>query len=111
MSVYFVDEVQITNITRDANFRTKTLGTPYLSKAYVEEDDKIVYSNGMPVQPARRVFTPYGIAVNIGDLIKTTKIKGEAISDIDREVVSVLRAGNFSGTHLEISVGVVRRGS
>jgi len=108
MSLYFTDEVQITNITRDQNFRTETPGTPYLSEAYVEDDDSIAFSSdGTPVKPIRRVFVPHGNIVRIGDLIKTTKLRGEVVTDTDRKVTAVFNAGSFSGSHLEIQAGSV----
>ena len=105
MSLYFTDEVQITNITRDQNFRTETSGTPYLSEAYVEDDDTIVCSEGMPVKPIRRIFVPHGKIVHIDDLIKVMKIRGEVVTDTDQKIASVFQAGSFSGSHLEIVVG------
>lgn len=103
MSLYFVDEVQVTPITRDENFRTETKGTSYKSPAYVEEEDRISYtSDGTPIRPVRRIFVPYKTEISVGDLIQITKIKGEIISDVDRKVISIFRAGNFRGSHLEI---------
>jgi len=43
--------------------------------------------------------------VNIGDLIKTTKLRGKAVTDTDRKVTSVFQAGGFEESHLEIVVG------
>jgi len=108
MGVYLTDEVQVTNITRDQNFRTETPGTPYLAEAYVEDDDSIAFSaDGTPVKPIRRVFVSDDNIVNIGDLIKTTKLRGKAVTDTDRKVTSVFQAGGFEESHLEIQLGSV----
>ena len=103
MSIYFTDQVQITPITRDANFRNETPGTPFLSDAYIEEDDKITYgSDGQPIKPARKIVLPYVVSVQEGDRIKITKKNGTSITDKDRNVKSVSQIGAFSGSHLEI---------
>lgn len=103
MSIYLTDQVQITPITRDANFRNETPGTPFLSDAYVEEDDKITYgANGQPIKPARKIVLSYEISIAEGDRIKITKKNGNAIIDKDRQVKSISQIGAFGDSHLEI---------
>ena len=103
MSIYFTDQVQITPITRDANFRNETPGTPFLSDAYVEEDDEIVYgTDGQPIKPARKIVLPYATSITEGDRIKITKKNGASITDKDRNVKSISQIGAFGGSHLEV---------
>ena len=105
MNIYFTDIVQITPITRDANFRNKTEETPFYSEAYVEEDDKIVYgSDGLPIKPARKIFLPYSVSIKEGDFIKTTSKNNHLITDSNRVVKSVSPIGSFKGDHLKVLV-------
>ncbi|MHA1302140.1 MAG: hypothetical protein ACTSPI_00360 [Candidatus Heimdallarchaeaceae archaeon] len=103
MNIYLTDQVQITPITRDANFRTETAGTPFLSDAYIEEDDKIIYgSDGQPIKPARKIVLPYTTNVQEGDRIKVTRKNGIAVIDKDRNIKSISQIGAFGGSHLEV---------
>jgi len=103
MSIYLTDQVQITPITRDANFRNETVGTPFSSDAYVEEDDKITYgSDGQPIKPARKIVLPYETSIQEGDRIKLIKKNGKVVTDKDRQVKSVSLIGAFDGSHLEV---------
>jgi hypothetical protein len=80
VSLYYRDEIQITPVSRDANFRNETKGTAFTSRAYVEFDDRITYdSSGMPVRPARRIFTPFNTSIQEGDYVKVTKQNGKSL--------------------------------
>lgn len=108
MSVYYIDQVKLTSITIDANFRVETKGTPFYSEAYIEEDDKIVFDNtGQPIKPVKRIFIPYkGINKNIkeGDLIQVTKRFKINVTEREVKIKSASLVGGFSGDHLEIIV-------
>lgn len=103
MSVYFTDEVIITPVSRDANFRNEVLGTPFSSEAYTEKDDKIMYDDtGMPIRPARKIFLPLGTNISEGFYIRVSKKSGVDYTDSDRVVRSVELVGSFRLSHIEV---------
>ena len=105
MKLYFPDEVQITPASRDANFRNEVKGHAFSVDAYVENDDKIVYgSDGIPINPAKRVFLHYNVSIKAGDYIKVLKRSGFTVEGMDQLVRSVSRVGTFSRSHLEVLV-------
>jgi hypothetical protein len=106
MSVYFTDEIEITNITVDATFRSETEGTPFLQEAYVEDEDKVRYDNtGQPLRSAKTIFVPYDTVISEGSLVRITKILGQTVSEKQNKVSAVNRKGMFKGDHLELIVG------
>lgn len=108
MSVYYIDQIKLTSITLNENFRTETKGTPFYSEAYVEEDDKIIFdSTGQPIKPIKRIFVPYkGANKNIkeGDLIQVTKRFKMNVVEEEVKIKAAPVIGGFSGDHLEIIV-------
>ncbi len=106
MSIYFVDEVQITPIIRNATFRTETEGATTTVEAYVEDDDRITYGrDGTPIRPAKRVFLPFGISIAEGDMIRITKRFGTIVTETSKQVSGVSPVGAFEGSHIEVVVG------
>jgi hypothetical protein len=72
MSIYFTDQVEITPVSRDTNFRTETEGTPFLSKAYVEDESEIKYgSDGQPLDPVMFIGLP--VNTSISTVIDTSR--------------------------------------
>ncbi len=109
MSIYFVDEVQITPITRNSTFRTETEGATITVEAYIEDDDRITYGrDGTPIRPAKRVFLPFGTSIAEGDMVRTTKRFGTTVTETSKQVSRVSPIGAFEGSHVEVVVGGVR---
>jgi len=105
MSLYYPDQVEITPITRNTNFRTETEDYAFKSKAYVEDDDRIVYgSDGQPVRPSKRIFLPFNTKIAEGDSIRVTKRAGKEVTDVEQRVRMVSLVGTFGGSHLEVLV-------
>jgi len=108
MSIYFPDEVEITNITYDATYRTKTEGMPFSSEAYVEDESGIRFgSDGQPIEAQMFIGLPRGTAILKGDFIQITKLHGKTPNAQEaerREVKRVTRVGAFEMSHIEVVV-------
>lgn len=102
----FPDEVQITNITIDENYRTPTEGVPFNSRAYVEEDSEIRYGNdGQPLDPVIFIGLPKGTTIKRGDYICIIQLHGEIPNAQEarrRPVKRVARVGAYTVSHLEV---------
>jgi len=104
MSIYFTDQVQITPISRDINFRTETEGTPFLSKAYVEDESKIQFgSDGQPFNPIKFIGLPRNTLIVKGDFVEITKLHGKVIAqsqttiDTSRNLIGLWRCDERKG--------------
>lgn len=106
MSLMFLDRVEVTPITRDANVGsvTEELIKPY--KAFVEDEDRMEFSpTGTPVRPVRFIMLPKNAVVSKGDMIKTTKLSGVVTTGsaaIRREVLEVVGRRGINISHLEL---------
>jgi hypothetical protein len=77
----FPDLVKITPIVRDATYRTETEGSPFNSKAYVEDESKIRYGpDGQPLDPDIFVGLPKDTSINEGDRVNIIKLHGQIIT-------------------------------
>ncbi len=80
MSIYFTDQIEITPINRDVNFRNETEGTPFYSEAYVEDKTEIKYGpDGQPLKPVMFIGLPINTSIVKGDFIEITKLHGKTI--------------------------------
>lgn len=108
MSVYFTDQVEITNVTRDVTFRTETEITPFLSKAYVEDEARINRGPlGAVVDPTTNIFLPKSTGISKGDYIRITKLNRITISALEqtgarKKVTKAFMVGGFSPSHIEV---------
>ncbi len=108
MSVYFIDAVEITPVIRNINFRGETEGTPFSSKAYIEEESNIERSNtGSTVDPKIKIFLPANTNINKGDFIRVTKLQGMTILSTTqigrrRKVTLTFLVGAFKSSHIEV---------
>jgi len=107
MSVYFTDVVRITNVTTDID-GAETKGTPFTSKAYVEDDGKIRYgSDGQPIAPETLIVLPKGVTITEGDIIAIVKLRGITVSGndaVDKKVRAAPPVGSFTPSHIEVVV-------
>jgi hypothetical protein len=104
MSLYFTDQVEITPISRDTNFRTEIEGTPFLSKAYIEDESEIKYgSDGQPLDPVMFIGLPVNTSIVKGDFIEITKLHGKAIEqqstviDTSKNLIGLWRCDEGNG--------------
>ena len=104
MSIYFTDQVEITPISRDINFRTETEDTPFLSKAYVEDESGINYgSDGQPLDPVIFIGLPINTSIVKGDFIEITKLHGKIIEqqstviDTSKNLIGLWRCDEGKG--------------
>jgi len=104
MSIYFTDQIQITPISRDINFRTETEGTPFLSKASVEDESKIQFgSDGQPFNPIKFIGLPRNTLIVKGDFVEITKLHGKIIAqsqtviDTSRNLIGLWRCDEGKG--------------
>lgn len=108
MSLAYTDKVQITNITQDATHGTHTEGTPFTSKAYIEDDTELRYDqNGSPSLPIVRVFLPSNVSISMGDKVQITKMHGRTPTTDEARERFVRRAPRIGGgnvSHLEVLV-------
>lgn len=108
MSYMYPDQVEITNVTRNIIYKTETEGTPFLSKAYIEEEAEINRGSlGSVVKPSTYIFLPNGIIINKGDYIRITKLHGVVIlADTQigtrKKVTKVFIVGVFKNSHIEV---------
>lgn len=106
MSIYFTDQVQITPVTRDENFRIETEGIPFLSEAYIEDESEIKFgSDGQPFDPVMFIGLPKNTLIVKGDFIEITKLHGKTITNSKKQKVKkAVHIGSFSESHIEIYV-------
>ena len=91
MSIYFTDQIEITPISRDVNFRTETEGTPFYSEAYVEDKTEIKYGlDGQPLKPVMFIGLPINTSIVKGDFIEITKLHGKIIEQ-ESEIIDTSR--------------------
>ncbi len=104
MSIYFTDQIEITPVSRDVNFRTEIEGTPFLSEAYVEDKTEIKYgSDGQPLKPEMFIGLPINTLIVKGDFIEITKLHGKVIEqesetiDTSRNLIGLWRLDEGKG--------------
>jgi hypothetical protein len=108
MSLYFTDQVEITPITRNKNFKTETEGTKFKSKAYYEDESRNSRNNqGVQIDQKVFIFLPKNTSILKGDYIRLTKLRGITILSTShlgrkRKVSKVFPVGSFKTSHLEI---------
>ena len=107
MSLFFPDIVQITNVTVNT-YGTETKGTPFNSKAYVEDDTGIKFgSDGQPIQPDTLIVLPKGTNISKGDLVAIIELHGFTVIGIDamkKKVRTRSRVGGMTVSHIEVTV-------
>jgi len=108
MSLIFPDKVKITPININTVFNTEEQGTPFFSKANIEEEGKVRYnSNGEIIDPFIVIILPKGISIDRGDYIKIIKLnKKEPTTHevISRKVIQASRRFNFGIGQIEVLV-------
>ncbi len=106
MSLYYTDEIEVTPVTRDDNFRTETEGNKYKIKAYIEDDSKVEYdSTGAPINPKASIFIPIDSNIQNGCYVRTTKLHRKSVSGYPKlKVRKVIIVGSFKSSHLEIVI-------
>ncbi len=108
MSIYFPDEVEITNITYNATYRTKTEGISFSSAAFIENESEIRYgADGQPIKAQMFIGLPKDTTILKGDFIAVIKLHGETPNAQEaerREVKRVSRVGAFEMSHIEAVV-------
>lgn len=108
MSVYFPDIVEIINIAYNSTYRTKTEGTPFQSRAFIEDESEIKYdTNGQPIEPNIFIGLPKNTIIHKGSFIEIIKLHGETSTAQEaerREVKRVSRIGDFEMSHVEVMV-------
>ena len=106
MSLYYTDEIEVTPVTRDNNFRIETEGNKYKIKAYIEDDSKVEYdSTGAPINPKASIFTPIDSNIQNGCYVRITKLHGKSVLSYPKlKVRQVIIVGSFKSSHLEIVI-------
>ncbi len=107
MSLLFLDLVQITPITKSAPHGATVEGSAFISKAYVELEDKIRRAqDGTPLKPQQLFLLPVGTSINKDDMIVVQKMGGVTVTGDDairREVVKVFKPRGIGISHLEVT--------
>lgn len=102
MSILFPDTVTITPITRDVSYRTETEGTPFSSKAFVEDESITVRdASGAQVKPDSNIFLPKNTSISKGDYITITELHGVTVS-IKIKVKQAFKVGTRTNSHIEV---------
>lgn len=100
MSLEYPDRVKIIPITMDVELNTSTEGDLIRSDAYVEDENKIRYSNdGAIIEPKTLILLPSKVVIKKGDLISVIKLRGVDVIESEqtrRKVLLVFRAGDHS---------------
>ena len=108
MSLLFPDKVSITPITINTNYGTETEGAAFTSRAYVEEESKILYSSsGQPMDPVMYIYMPWETNIAAGYYIQITQLHGAtptAGEGVKRKVQRVSRVGGSQKSHIEVIV-------
>ncbi len=106
MSLAYPDKVQVTNITRDATNGKQTDGTPFTSKANVEDESEIRYaSDGTPITPVMLIIFPPDVTIAMGDKVEIKKLHGSTPTTDEakeRFVRQAARVGGGSASHVEV---------
>ena len=115
MSILFIDQVDITPVTSDVGTRSETEGADVSSVAYVEFENKIIYtSQGQPVRAISFFMLPSGTDIKYGDYITITAMRGRTPTteeSVRRKVTGVFPvAGLGKESHLEVIVSGGSRG-
>ena len=107
--MFYPDAVEITTITIDPEFKDETEGTPFPSKAYVEEESEIRYGgDGQPLDSITTIFLPpnnTNMLVKEGDYIKIPLLHGNVPNTQEamrKRIARIIPAGSFVVNHLEV---------
>ena len=106
MSLLYRDEIEITPIIRDINYRSEVEDKKIRIKAHVESYDKVTYdSTGAPIVPKNLIITPTKITILVGYYARITKLHGKTVSGyVKQKIRKVSSIGAFGESHLEILI-------
>lgn len=103
----YPDLIEVTNVTTGTTFRDETRGTPYDTKALVEEDNEVRYGfNGEPLDPQVFVMLPgtdENLSIKRGDYVKIKRMHGISYpSNREFKVNRVSLSGSVRLSHIEL---------
>lgn len=108
MSLAYPDIAEVTPATLADTYHEETEGTPFQSKACIEEDSKLRYSaNGKPIDPAITILFPAKTNVHKGDYVRIIKLHGRTPTTdeaIRRRAKLAPRIGGSRESHVEVIV-------
>lgn len=108
MGFMFCDQVELTPVTINEVYGSRTIGAPFRTKARVQSKNEIQNGDNRYIEYRTIIALPKNTDIANGYYLTITKLQGEVVSTYKRrEVQDVFRIGGALG-HWQVELGNAR---